>query len=274
MVPFVQVAGFSGNSTNPDAIGIRYRADDGSEVYANRFATSTEDIAFGMAAGGKGNSYLVGRSNGDYFILGFNKTGAARFSPVSYDSGGPDEGRAISMGGAGLLYYTGVSNLDYLTSRSIETPSSSNPSGQVDDTKVGNISSGSYANLAADDQSYMVMTPAYPQSQFVPTVQMEFTGTADPVATEISLLFDGHASISGIRFRLEIQDRLSSNYVIVCDHAVTTSDGYSIVPIKDDPARFVNPTTGALKVRVTFYGGTSLNWTAYMDWLKWDTIGT
>lgn len=277
--PFIHITGLSGTSDDQATTTIRYRGEDGQREYVARYDPTTAiEAGFGLLAMGKGNAYVVGVTNANnYSILGYRKAGTTRFSPVSYDNGGFDQGRALASSGAGVLFYTGSSTgnqLDYLSGRTVETASSAAPSGQG--TILGNVVSGSYSNLASNDESYFQITPVYSPGSFVPTVEVPLTGTCpgtDFSPTEMALAFDGHASISGVHLRLQLKDRLSGNWVTVADHVIAISDSLAIVPIKDDPARFINPITGALDAKVILYGGTSLNWTAYLDWFKWDVIG-
>jgi hypothetical protein len=51
-----------------------------------------------------------------------------------------------------------------------------------------------------------------------------------------------------------------------------SSDVRAIIPLKNDPAQYID--SGVMKVRVRFLGGASSSWTAYIDQLRWDVIGT
>ena len=179
----------------------------------------------------------------------------------------------------GVLYSTGFSaggqttREDFLTNREDkQIQSYGNPASYLKD--AGGAVIGDETNLAGTDNSYMTV-PSSTYPFLTHTVQLVFTGTASASATEISVTLESQVNVDNIRERIEVYDRLTGGWLTVSDQVASNgTDATTILPIKNDPAQFIDPSTGTFKVRVRYQGGMGTPFTAKLDWLVWSYTGS
>jgi hypothetical protein len=292
---YVYVTGLSAHSSGDATLEmatLRYRGTDGVKQWsgdgAKREAVSSHDVLGNMVvAAGRGNCYVVGKSNDDYILAVYDKTGTHRFSPVTYDGTGSstDEAKAIIMGGAGAEFFTGVSTssssgLDVLTLNNAETVTSHTPV-KLDDGNSGTRIIGDASDVDTSDDSYLVYEPF--ESYYTSSLSVEFGAevlTSNP--SEISLTIEGHVDGTNVWQKVEVYDVIANTYVVVSDQpASIDTDENTVIVLKDDPARFIS-SSHAVDCRITYYGDYSTTgwlygvdgaWYAYVDLIRWDVLG-
>jgi hypothetical protein len=270
-----------------DVFTLRYQWDGDEDWHVPFGAFDKDDYGLHVAAAGRGNAYVTGMRHGgtntlgDYLLAGYRRANTTRFTPASYSNSGEDEGRWGAIGGAGLLYYTGASagtstGFDFATQQHVETASPSNPSGTNGYfVQAGTYTSGGLSDLSSADSNYLIVAAA--TNAHTPVVFVNFEGTVSTSATELSIHLLGQVTGSGatgVREKVEVYDLLTNAYVMIADHPASVStDSPVALPLKNDAAQYIDGS-GIVKIRVSYYGGTSSSWSAKYNLVRWDIIGT
>lgn len=277
---FVTVSGYTFDGAATRIATLRYLCDPliPSPIWVNTYPSTGQSVSVPrqVIATGNGNAYVVGRKDNDQVLLAYRSDGTQRYSPVVAGGTGYDEAWSAALGGAGLPYYAGPktnADLDFLTSRQVETATGANPYAFT--VGIGGSASGTVSNLTSANGSYVSVPSAYGGGSFSPTVQVVFTGTSPFTSpSEMSVTLVGHVGASGLREKVEVYDFNSAAYVSISDQPAPTADTPTVLTLHKNPgAYYVDPNTGDVKIRVTYAGGT-LGWSGFFDLVRWDAIGS
>lgn len=289
--PYVYVTGLSGTSSL-DVVTLRYNSSNNGALTsgygllqwsaADRYAAgltaspSTEDQWPSVYAAGKGNAYVVGsRLSGslDYLMLGRTQSDGVRYT-ATYNNGGDDVGHACIPAGAGLMYYTGGSQAssqsDFYTLSNAQTSTVSLAGHLFLWKGLGTIPSDPPTEVRTDGDSVYYSPHSYAYGGILQTQCMFQATDVSTTATELSLLSHGHPSVVGVREQILVYNQLTGNWDTVSDMPAPTTDTYTYITLKDDPAEYVD-SSGNAKFAIGYYGGAGF-WTGYYDFVSWQAI--
>ncbi len=287
--PFIYVTGASEvEATGYDIATIRYSPHT-TDTTLNRVwvdvhmsSGAVDDRGRMVIGAGNGNAYVVGLKAGDLVLLGYDKSGSARFTPATYSNGGDDDGWALAPAGPGWLRPTGESEAgtdeqDFITLQSVQLAVYGCPNSATVDT--GAHISGALSVLLHPDDSYVVYRSDY-NDVGSEKIRVEFTTpsayTYSSEPSEISLTVEGKCSLEGVKMRVEAYNYVVGEYDELDFRAVETTDTRLVFVIKDDPRRYINPSGSTCRVRLTWddaeASGEPAEWYAYVDQINWGVL--
>lgn len=276
----LDIATFRYTSGSSGTGGVRqWSTEDRYNAHISPGNFSSADYWPSVLGAGLGNAYVIGSryvsSDYDYILYGVTKTDTSRFSSVYNPYSHTDLGHYCATGGAGRMYFTGESkslgsDLDFGTLQNQQTPQTVVPNLMAAWAGLGQQTNTTLYQVQGDDADYYQLTA----NQFTgKKTQLYMEVPISSTATELSLRVKGHVSIAGLREKVQIYSRRIADYQLVSDQSAATSDTTTVIPLKDDAAEYVDPSTGLAKVIVTYYGDVGLtNWTAYYGFIQLSTI--
>ncbi|MGI8922947.1 MAG: SBBP repeat-containing protein [Fimbriimonadales bacterium] len=278
------VTGYSvGAGSSTDYATVSYDSA-GNQRWVARYngLANGSDFAEAIAVDFFGNSYVTGYStgfsSGDYATVSYDPAGNQRWVARYAPGNGLDHAFAIAVDSSGNSYVTGLSwswsggNNDYATIR--YSPGTHTPPESFIVTR-GVLQSGGLAELLRSDDKWMVMQQRHPFSAVDPNVQLVVQATA-PTRAPTSLRFRMEASCSGVPSSnvpqlIELYNYQTSQWEQVDQSPSHTSDWAVGVTVTTNPARFVQPLTGQMRARLSWFdrGVASLAWGSAIDQTIW-----
>ena len=136
--------------------------------------------------------------------------------------------------------------------------------------------SGDVADTWESDNSYFVVRPGITLNRTEAPVDMVFESTAlKDTPSEFRFTLEAHVSIWGMSQRIELFDFVAGSWEEVDVRMATTTDSVVTIDVPANPERFVEPTTGVTRVRVSFkQAGPILQfpWFARINFAGWRMV--
>ncbi|MCH7870139.1 MAG: PQQ-binding-like beta-propeller repeat protein [Planctomycetes bacterium] len=136
----------------------------------------------------------------------------------------------------------------------------------------GQLISGNLPDLFDSDDSRLVVRTATFAPQPGPPVQVEVQGTSsEPSPSELRFRLESAVDQSSVQQRILMYDFVAQSYEEVDLRTAATSDTVVEVVISDNPSRFIEPGTGAMKTLMTWEPLAFAGWimTAEIDQTVW-----
>lgn len=137
----------------------------------------------------------------------------------------------------------------------------------------GTLSGGTLTDLLYSEDSRMGLNPDYTLSRSMPPVQVQVDATSfSATASSMTLTVECRASNLGVLQTIEMFNFSSGLYETVDSRGSTTTDSVIQLSVTGNPTRFIDPTTRAMRARVSFRTGLIVNgprWTASIDQVAW-----
>lgn len=228
---------------------------------------------------GKGNAYIIGSQyNGtkyNYAFLGRTKTDGSRFT-TSYTANSTDLGHALATGGAGLMYFTGQStisgsDIDLATGQNLEMGiASAHASAMTPWAGIVMNPPPPVSLVQAEDGVFLSVqvTPFNPAF----AAEYAFDVLVPTTATELSIRIKGYVDVPGSYEEVLIHNSRTGHWDEVSYMPAPLTNTESIIPLKDDPAEYIDPLTGKVQIAVGYTNGAGLNWYAHYDYVGCETV--
>jgi hypothetical protein len=131
---------------------------------------------------------------------------------------------------------------------------------------------GNLLSLEFAENNRVVVEARRPTEVAAPSVEIEVRGsTTRQTPSEIRFVFEGAATGSPALQRIQFFNYVANTWETVDERSAPTSDSLTVVSIVSNPARFVQPGTGAMKARIQYHdrGVTFLAWGGQFDQAVW-----
>ncbi len=135
---------------------------------------------------------------------------------------------------------------------------------------------GTVADLASSDDSYLAFQPGFTLNQAEPPVWIELESTTSNMSpNSLTLNVESAANTVNVTQTLEIFDFQNGVYEVVDVRSTSNSDSIATVQLADNVARFVEPGSGLIKLRLGWKPGGPLvlyPWTVRIDHVLWTML--
>ncbi|GIV02247.1 MAG: hypothetical protein KatS3mg015_1077 [Fimbriimonadales bacterium] len=131
---------------------------------------------------------------------------------------------------------------------------------------------GNLQSLEFAEDNRVVVEARRPTEVAAPSVEIEVRGsTTHATPSEIRFVYEGAATGAPVLQRIQFFNYQTNSWETVDERDATGSDSLTVVSIVTNPARFVQPGTGAMKARIQYHdrGVTFVSWGGQFDQVVW-----